>query len=149
MGILFPPCNYGLRKRFKVVEVLWKHFHTHIKMGDEMITKFALHERKNAKATLILNKSQNLAHNKFGKLHILRYAQSEHFRTLYKQPHALQMFALFAILFQEFKTIMEHGCFKQRGLKFKLQLVKWNNHQQLIIKSFLWHIVKRHDDLQV
>ncbi len=29
MGILLPPCNYGLRKRFKVVEVLWKHLHTH------------------------------------------------------------------------------------------------------------------------
>jgi hypothetical protein len=34
-------------------------------------------------------------------------------------------------------------------LRFKLQLVKWNNHQQLKIKSFLWHIVERHDDLQV
>lgn len=104
--------------------------------------KFALHENKNAKAMFIFNRSQNLAHSKFGKLHMLRYAQSEHFRTWYKQPHALQMVALFAILFQDFKTIMEHGCFKQRGLRFKLQLVNWNNHQQLIIKSFLWHIVK-------
>jgi hypothetical protein len=67
---------HGIRKRLKVVRILWKHYHTHIKMGGETITKFAFHEKQNVKAMFIFNKSQNLAHSKFGKLHILRYAQS-------------------------------------------------------------------------
>jgi hypothetical protein len=50
-------------------------------MGGETIMKFALHEKQSAKTTFILNKSQNLAHNKFGKFQILKYAQSEHFKA--------------------------------------------------------------------
>jgi hypothetical protein len=59
------------------------------------------------------------------------------------------MVALFAIFFQDFRNIMEYGCFEQRILRFKLQLVKWSNQQQLKIKSSMWHILKTHDDLQV
>ncbi len=45
-------------------------------MGGETITEFAHHEKQSVKRMSIFNKSQNLAHNKFGKLHILRYAQN-------------------------------------------------------------------------
>jgi hypothetical protein len=50
-------------------------------MGGEIITKFAFHEKQNVEATFIFNKSQNLAHNKFGRLHIFKYAQSEHLKA--------------------------------------------------------------------
>ncbi len=78
-----PPGSHGLgiRKRLKIVEALWKHSHTHIKTCGETIMKFALCERQNVEATFILNRSQNLTHSKFGKLHILKYVQNEHFRT--------------------------------------------------------------------
>ncbi len=69
-------------------------------MGGEIITKFALHERQSAKATFIFNKSQNLALSKIGKLHIFKYAQSKHLKAWYKQPHVLQIVALFAIFLQ-------------------------------------------------
>jgi hypothetical protein len=52
-------------------------------MGDEMITKFALHEKQSVKTTFIFNKSQNLAHSMFDKLHKLRYAQNEHLKASY------------------------------------------------------------------
>jgi hypothetical protein len=39
-------------------------------MGGEKITKFALHERQNAEAMFIFNRSQNLTHIKFGKFHL-------------------------------------------------------------------------------
>jgi hypothetical protein len=50
-------------------------------MGGATIMEFALHEIQDVEAMFILNKSQNLTHIKFGKFHILRYAQSEHFKT--------------------------------------------------------------------
>jgi len=50
-------------------------------MGGETIMKFALHEIQSVETTFIINTSQNLAHSKFGKLHILKYVQSEHVKA--------------------------------------------------------------------
>jgi hypothetical protein len=50
-------------------------------MGGETITELTFHEGQNVETMFILNRSQNLTHIKFGKLHILRYAQSEHLRA--------------------------------------------------------------------
>jgi hypothetical protein len=40
------------------------------------------------------------------------------------------MVGFFAILLQDFKSIVGHGYLKERTLRLKLQLVRGNNHQQ-------------------
>jgi hypothetical protein len=56
-----------LNQGLEVCRSLVKTFsHTHIKTSGETIMKFALHKRQSVESTFILNKSQNLAHSKFG-----------------------------------------------------------------------------------
>jgi hypothetical protein len=51
--------------------------HTSSHVANQILTKFAHHERQSVEATFIFNGSQNLAHGNFDRLHKLKERLNE------------------------------------------------------------------------
>jgi len=100
-----------------------------------------LPERQCVEITFIFNKSQNLSHDKFRKLHKIKYGLKKHVKPnannhmCFKWLHSLPSFF---IVSKALLSMIE----LKKSLRFKFQLVKEINHQQ--VKSLLWHLVKWH-----
>jgi len=101
-------------------------------------------ERQCVEITFIFNKSQNLSHDKFGKLHKVKYGVKKHLKPNGNNHMCFKW--LHSLLLHSFKSIIEHNWLKEK-LEIQVSTCQKDHLQQ--VKSLLWHLVKWHGYLHM